>query len=686
MKKDSVIIVAMALFCGALAAFFWLQDAGDSAGDVRIDPAGSPFSRTEESNVVRRHLVKPAKENRESEAVVVEVAPEFAAVETLDVFGRPAAELVVDVVDLESQPLAGAKVKLFHFHQSTAFGSQRGTLVTESQTDGQGRVRLTSLESGLPYSLLVMSIGVRRFRWQPFELDSGAVNYRKVVLGPGVPLRGRVTDAADASPLANALISVYDLTDASIDEEAIVEAQERSDEKGYYRFDSLVSGPKRVTAFVDGYAGKTQPHVAMGTQEMVVDFGLSEGDSISGFVFDNKGQPIPHALVKVRPVHGKANSDPQAWYPAVRCNAKGAFDMHGLHDGMYFLRAEKIGFAEGNFGVAVPGDPDSKRASMKNASAGDVDVSLYLAQAPTIAGVVITAVDGQAVAAFDLYADARKNPARLDPMQKLRVVNSEGQFLYGIKVLGIQMRRLWLHARAPGFAGGRVLVDFAGDRAPGSPLLRHVAGIKIVMEAGAQIAGRILDLEGQALSDCQVRARFLRDQQEVPNPTVLGNRFASRFGSTTTVRSNAKGDFLLDALAAGKYVVEAEHPDFALSRFPDEIVVQSQGRFDAGTLRLAAGGRVEGVVWKNDEEPEEGAVVLLEAQDRVYGRDYRFRTTLSGAYRFPNVAAGEYRLLISERGGFSTRSALYQATKKKTPQLHSLRITEGVVIRKDLKD
>ncbi len=686
MSRDRILFGAVAIILVAAALFILIRQEEEVLPPDLRDESGSAFDLKKKDTPqpvrVSAKEVKTAQPPRSEKRE----APVGKPVTTQDDFGNLHGAVEVFVTKRDGTAFVGATVGLFQVSRGILSGVQRGARLQVTTTDETGLGTIDRIEVGQDYALRIQAPGYRKFEFNPLKLTAGEVVSYRAVLGDGYQIHGTVRAANGGVFLAGARVSVYDLNDLTSNPEDAVERQAYCDEQGKYACTGLSGGPKRVCVEAAGFGGKTKPYVLLSglKPNLSLDFELDQGVSIQGMVVDVEGKPIPQASVAVSPVKGGPKSVSMAWYPSVQTDDLGRFEAQGLQRGYYFLRASKPGFAPGNFGFGK-GERRGQRRSMINAQAPSREIELVLGQGPRVTGRVVDDRTGMPIRAFDLFASSLANPKDLDPKSRQRFVGEDGVFDFSIQVINSQARFVHLHARAPGFSGGHVVVDFAKDRLGVTGYKSLVEAVEIPMMAGSTLVGRVLDAGGRPLEKAKVEAMRKLPKLERVNPTVMGARGSLSFSRSVVAISNKNGQFEVKGLPMGTYRIRIDHPDAAAQVLAKEIEIREAGDSIAlGELRLTVGGKITGFVRAGSGKFEEGARVMLEPVERGRIRPISMRTGLSGRYEFEHVPVGQYRLYVSERNGLHTRSPQYRQLTGKTAEITEVNVLDGVVMSLDL--
>jgi Protein of unknown function (DUF1416) len=201
--------------------------------------------------------------------------------------------------------------------------------------------------------------------------------------------------------------------------------------------------------------------------------------------------------------------------------------------------------------------------------------------------------------------------------------------------------RGWYLARVASY-GEWELVTASGSVEGRSYVIPEVSAVALVeSEQGAQlnlavgdiaatgVIGKVVDADGQAVSDAKVRIR---------SRSLVGSD--GRFD--TEVNTSSDGTFFLEALA-GSYSLEVVAPYERLDSPILQDLTLEPGVIDLGRLQMAAPALLEGQVV--GDGPEAGVQVTA-TQVGLQGFSYSGTTDDNGRYAIP-VPAGSYSLLIN---------------------------------------
>jgi len=216
----------------------------------------------------------------------------------------------------------------------------------EEKSDPEGRFELTGVEGGADYSIVAEHPSYAEATFSPLRVRSGTrVEVPDIVLGAGTLVKGKVTDSY-GRPIAGALVQIQDPVQLAFQEASQRKPwkQMLTDDAGGYRFGNVSFKTFEVTASAEGFAtqrvsGNVQFEAV---KEKTIDFSLSPGSSIAGFVLQETGAPVEGASVEATLIRNKEFASSGT----VLSGAGGAFRVQGLAEGYYVVRVSMEGFSD----------------------------------------------------------------------------------------------------------------------------------------------------------------------------------------------------------------------------------------------------------------------------------------------------------------------------------------------------
>jgi hypothetical protein len=167
-----------------------------------------------------------------------------------------------------------------------------------------------------------------------------------------------------------------------------------------------------------------------------------------------------------------------------------------------------------------------------------------------------------------------------------------------------------------------------------------VDGVRLVISAGAEIAGRITVADGDAAEAKQVHIGFVDS-----DGSDHGARF-SEDGLFTALLS--PGHYEVQVFADGDLVaksIRSEDTDV----MQEGLTVSDTGKLPLEITLSHDAATVEGIVQDSDDHPVPGATVVLVPETKRRSRHSlyeRTSTDQSGRYRFGSVTPGDYKLFV----------------------------------------
>jgi hypothetical protein len=391
------------------------------------------------------------------------------------------------VLDPDGAGVGGARVTLLAEPASEVVAEADGSFVFERLP-----VR-TYAVTAIAGELIAAPVVVR------LAEDAGPVVVRLV---RGAALAVQVVDARGA-PVPGATVALVDASARTA----------TTDEAGRARLAPLRAGPVGVAVSAAGYATTSTLAApiapgAIGT----LTIALPPGYSISGRVIDAAGRLIAGAEVLVADGLGGAGTGGAR----LQTDVTGAFTMPGLGTGEHTLLV-----SDGEHAPAT-----SPPIEIRDRSVAGVEIAMSAGAA--IAGAVVTA-DHAPVASATIRLVGGGGPGTRTVYREL-TSDAQGRF----EVRGLPPMRLHAQAESNRATSDTVEVDLAGGA-----MARELT---LLLDAGGQISGVVVDPAGHALAEVEVTA------YREGAATV-----ASTISSPARAISDGGGAFAFTGLRAGTY-------------------------------------------------------------------------------------------------------------------------------------
>ncbi|MGE0431232.1 MAG: carboxypeptidase regulatory-like domain-containing protein [Planctomycetota bacterium] len=400
---------------------------------------------------------------------------------------------------------------------------------------------------------------------------------------------------------------------------------------GHFIFSNVIPGKYQVEA-LDSNSAPTRSEPFEVVRDQSVDgllITLSAGGTISGVVVDSAGAAVEGAIVTADDriatfarsgqdvdarFRNAANGDPETMARltvSARTNADGTFRIEHVKPGEYTLIGAHPAHARGQVeGVRV------------NEGADTPGVRIELTAGGTIRGVVLTP-EGQPLANMEIG------------------IGSEGWRTFPRNVRSDKEGRFEFAALDPGL----YRIQPGANPNPGQAA---IGGKTVRIKGGETIE---IQLGGAETGGCRVTIEVQRNGQPYANGEL---NLASAGAGIRRGRTDANGRVTFENVAQGAYVAALNanrHPtNFYIS--PGEAERRIEIRVEDGVLRGkvvdASGNPISGVNLSISQAPSEPGA--FDPVRSIISEEER--TNASGQYRFGQVAAGTWRLLV-RKDGFS---------------------------------
>ncbi|MBI4556760.1 MAG: carboxypeptidase regulatory-like domain-containing protein [Candidatus Hydrogenedentes bacterium] len=313
-----------------------------------------------------------------------------------------------------------------------------------------------------------------------------------------------------------------------------------TDDTGRFEFYGLPYDIYRIQTTKENQMGVRTANVfETGTSQsripdQILHMDIEASGPIAGSVRDAAGNPISGAVGDYSRITARTDSD-------------GKYTLSGLTEGAYHVQVSH---------------PEYSPQSRGEVPAGTQGVDFRLEGLGNIEGRVFAGATNNPVTDFDIM-DGRGSFTRVN--------HEQGNF----RLTGIPVGEFIINVRASGYAPGSQPVQ--GVRAD-----QTVTGVVVRLDAGAIVAGIVLNSDGQPVAGANV----LVDRA----PDEVGQVYTARLGETVTRQD---GTFRLDSLSAVTSKLTATHPEYAPG---STEVALAAGQTTEARLVLSQGGIVEGRV------------------------------------------------------------------------------------------
>jgi protocatechuate 3,4-dioxygenase beta subunit len=698
--KGLLVFAVLALVAGL--GWWLLQGEG---GALKLEPRGAGGSQ-----LASGELGAPAGAS-DATRLAAERAKEAPA-NSLPAPAEPAANVPLAdflagvVVDPNGRPIAGAEVSFgpqeaFNFNRRGRFALSFGrpsdgrAPSIQAKTGDDGAFRLANVARVEGMSLKVDHADYVVYTRGDLILPKSGMELGRITLQPGAIVTGQVFGPGGAK-LAGAEVSLRDAPEESRRPGAFFgmgfgprgTRVTKTDAEGRFRLSGMPAGPALVLATSEGLCeAESAPVTLVALQETGgVVLRLERGDTLTGIVRDGGGKPIAEANV-------------DAWNEAVndfrrfaggglraKTGSDGRFSIPGVERGRYSVMAEAPGFA-----------PATAQGVDSGAGA---PVELKLGASAHVAGLVRVKGSGELaknvkVQLLPYWGENNAISLPFDVPDSENQSTGDGSFL----IKDVDPGQYRVQARGDGTT-----------RALSAPITidddTNIDDLSIEVERGAVLTGRVVDAAtGAPLEGVDVACYAQSEQQPPPtaaavpgaprNLSVRTSRVSMRGGARVdaydptrrrvgAAKSDADGRFEIQHLAAGSYVLDATHADYATTRSSSETVAAAESK-RAGDVALGRGGSVEGNVVGIDGQPRAGDRVDVESKS-VPGVTRSAVADANGWYHVDHVPAGDALARRNESDGGGPGGFVYRAViegEEEPEQGKRIEVAEGETVRVD---
>ena len=526
------------------------------------------------------------------------------------------------------RPVVGARVSMGAGIAATGGWAEEATR-NETTTDAEGRFGLDGI-GRTPANVVVRAPG---FDLVATEARQG--DRVEIYLFPGATLSGTVRDD-EGRPVKGAAVQ------AESHRSRIAPPTERTDARGEFLMPGIRPGEYTVVAREGGLAPGIAAVVVEPETEARVEVLLSEGGFVTGRIVDPDTRPLA-GRVRLETIDGQRIAASTSERTAADAKADGTFALGPLPPGALGI------------GVAAPRHA-TRRVEVSVIRRGAVDLGDVVLETGLAIRGRVRDREGNGLEGASVRARLRRPGER---RQGEATSEADGAFV----VAGLEAGTYRITAELPGYAAASATALAGGDP------------VDLAMEAGGEIAGRVVDAAGQPAEDASLSAEWADAADEVPPGGAFG------------LAEEGDGRFVLRDLAAGRYAVQARAAGKGEASISGVRVVAGT-RTEVGTLRLAGGGIVRGTVVDVDGQGVPGATVVAERDLNMQTGDLVDQAGSSGAFEIRGVPAGRASVMASHPAYASPKPVVVEVDPEKeaTPirivMLEGARV-EGRAVHRD---
>jgi protocatechuate 3,4-dioxygenase beta subunit len=483
------------------------------------------------------------------------------------------------LTDEDGQPVAGALVTALFVEHSRFF---------DTLSDAEGRWRLGPLPDG-DYNLVFAREG---FLPEHAKVRQDSDHEQEVTLHRPRRLTGRVL--WEEQPVSGARVHA---------EGEHRELDTTTDAQGHFSFEGLRPGKYEVDASHAGLDATGQAELQPGVDASELLLELGAGVRVTGTVRDTAGRPIADAEVSAL----LSSPEYRRREKKTRTASDGTYALGPFESARYRFQAEASRYV----------GPESQTKLLKE----NLTLDFVLQDAIMVEGRVVGA-NGEPLEGVTLTLTDTSN-AEIDEEVDNGSSEKDGTFA--------------LQALKPGsYALQAVHEDFIPAT---RTVLAPSSGVQVVLSAGAQVVGDVVDETGAPVPEAEVS---LVPEQEAEAPRAK------------QTLPNEQGHFTIEGVAAGRYVISAR---LGMRKTSRPIEVRATGTVQV-RLQFRAGSRLAGIVVDRTGKPVPEARVVaraseVEETEHAWVREGGITspvTEADGHFEFQHLAPGRYMVAVFKDG------------------------------------
>ena len=458
----------------------------------------------------------------------------------IDFILKPALTISGRVADSSGQPIQGAELTAVPESEKKLPKPLVSQDAVTAQSGEDGHYTITSLNAGN------YTVNARSEQYVPGEAAHVAAGSQHVdfALKGGGGLSGTVRDKTSGKPVPGAGVSI-EAEQGPLREELIGSYKfgSKTDNSGSYNISSMDTGSYRLKVTAKGYteASRSGVGVRAGEETKGIDFSLTPNSRIRGTVTFEGGEPAAGAALLLRSAIG---------IPVIMGGTFGRSDAIADARGRYEIIKGEAG-KQYSVQASLAGYVTSLSQSFQLVPGRDQeDVNLVLKKGLSLSGKVVdekqNPISGAKVSARKegggtFVMDFSQN-VPVGKGQEAALTDNEGAFVLD----GLEAGMYKIKATAKGYSQSEVGgIRLSSGTAP-EPL-------KIVLQAGITISGRVGDGSGNPLQGAKVRASGRGEGGHI----------------SRSAETDEDGRYEIDSLSSGSYKVRTQLKGYAQKEIED---------------------------------------------------------------------------------------------------------------------
>ncbi len=488
--------------------------------------------------------------------------------------------------------------------------------------------------------------------------DHDKENPFEVRTSDGARIRGIVTDGKNVIP--NAKVRLGKAREQSFQEKMIMGmlglpkggSETYTTPEGTFDYGKVLPGDYTLSAEIAGFADTwTENFTLQVGDDKEVEITLNPGGPIQGIVYDQDGQPLSGARIRILKNETLNEEMLQAQrflggaFKMTTSNSDGQFKVQGLPQDAYSIVVEKKGYTKAEDSDLYPDEEDQ------------IEVTLF--KAAQIMGFVTNAATNQPIIEFSVRVKALSGADSENddgPMQFLRawrpVRNSMGQFFRENLAEGLYS----IEVKAEGYAKASTQLQLKSGSEVELPFSLVQAGKLQGLVVDSQTNLPIKDaritigpplLQADAEEDKDVIKK--REEDLLADPQQVMNDYFERRFTSDQAKTDAEGRFELGQFDGEPHSVTVTHEEYIQERQPNMTI--QLGSVQEQTFVMRKGLEVSGTITDVDGTPAERAYVVARGVDthtKHIEKGYRVRS--NGKYHLKGLPPGRYVLVTQSRG------------------------------------